>query len=425
MGWSIFVWWVALGCLSVKVYPLSAFYEECPTASSSTPLYRLKSSILCDYDSYLRPVKDHRNVTTVSFRLVLKYFEYDHFSHTLSVDAWFTAFWLDHHLTWNPDDFEGIKTIHLSSSNDIWVPDISVYNRKDQSVEPNVIGHTTCSVTYKGIVLCVPPVHFDTLCVPNLKKYPYDTQTCTIRFGSWVQKGEDLNIREIKPMVDTEDLENNGEWELVSFKSIRHKGDNYTCCPNSTFPSIEVSLEIKRNSHTHSINLVLPLLVCILLTITTMAMNPSNKDRFILSCVSFISHIIHVQNLSYSLPITGENMPSILTISRDSTLLTGISVAVTVLLRNLMQNKNSSPTWMASATSVLIGSRPGQLIFLPDNSLKGAAAAQKQEDGDTIISSNIEIPASGASDWHIFAKFLDVLLFVSYLLVYFIILIRF
>ncbi|CAG9766342.1 unnamed protein product [Ceutorhynchus assimilis] len=396
---------------------------SCPSSSSSTTAAKLRDQLVCDYDYNIRPVKDHRNATTVQFRLLLKYFQYDHFSHMLSVDAWFTTFWVDEHLKWKPDDFEGIKSIHLSSSYDIWVPDISIYNRKDQSTDPKAIGDTMCSINYQGTVLCVPPLHFDALCVPNLKKYPYDTQECTVRFGSWVHKGEEVNLKFITPVIDTEDLETNGEWELVSFKGVRHRG-NYSCCPNSTYPSVDVVLEIKRNSHTHAINVVLPLIVCILLTITTMTMSPLNNDRFILSCVSLIAHIFHVQNLSYSVPVTGENLPSLLSISRDSTLLAGVSVVLTVLLKNLMQNKNQSPQWVSVTASVLIGSRPGQLIFLPDNSLKGAAAAQKHEDGETIIS-NLEIPTNSSSDWFVFAKFLDVLLLITYVLTYFIILISF
>lgn len=226
--------------------------------------------------------------------------------------------------------------------------------------------------------------------------------------------------------MDSSDLEEDLEWSLVSFKSVYHKG-NYTCCPNSTYPSVDIILEVKRNSNSHSINVVLPLLVCIMITLTTMAMSPLNKDRFLLSCVSVIGHILHVQNVFYTIPAIGDDLPSLLTISRDSTLLAGIGMIATVLLRSMMESKSPSPTWMSLITSVLIGSRPGQLIFLADSSLKGAAAAQKQDDGNTIIN-NIETPVSSSllsSDWFIFAKFLDVLLFASYILAYIVILLSF
>lgn len=397
---------------------------QCPESSSSTTASRLRSELLCDYDSFIRPVKDHRNATTVSFRLLLKYFNYDHFSHMLSVDAWFTTFWIDQHLKWKPEDYEGIKTIHLSSSYDIWVPDLSVYNRKDQSSEPKAIGDTMCAVNYQGTVLCVPPLHLDALCVPDLKRYPYDFQKCTVRFGSWVHKGEEINLKIVKPIVDIEDMEPNGEWELVSFEGIKHRG-NYTCCPNSTYPSIDVIFEIRRHSSAHAINVVLPLLVCISLTIVTMMMSPLNRDRLTVCCVNFIVHIFHVQNLSYMIPLSGDNVPGIVRISRDSALLTGVSIIATIFLKYLMESKSTSPAWMSGTVSVLTGTRPGQLIFLPDNSLKGAAVAENQEDGARIISSSGTLSDSPTADWMVFGKFLHYILLIIYILTYFILLVSF
>ncbi|XP_076267671.1 acetylcholine receptor subunit alpha-type acr-7-like [Rhynchophorus ferrugineus] len=402
--------------LVIAVHELS-----CPSSSGSSTLARLRSELLCDYDSNIRSVKDHRNATVVSFRLLLKYFSFDHYTHTLSVDAWFPTYWADQHLKWRPEDYDGIKSIHLSSDYDIWTPDISIYNRKDQSTDPRTLTDTTCAVNSKGTVLCVPPVHFDALCVPNLRKYPYDVQECTVRFGSWIYKGEDLKLKLLTPMVDLEDMEPNGEWELLSFNAIYHKG-NYSCCPNSTYPSIDIVFEIKRHSAAHTVNVVLPLLVCILLTLSTMAMSPLNKDRLILACVNLLAHIYHVQNLSYIVPTSGENMPSLLSISRDSTLLTGISIISTILLKSLMQKGTDTPSWVSSTVSVLVNTRPGQLILLSDNSLKGAAAAENSEDGVAIIS-NPGTQSTG--DWTVLAKFIDVLLFTAYIIIYFILLISY
>lgn len=397
---------------------------NCPNSSGSTTIARLRSALLCDYDTSIRSVKDHRNATTVSFRLLLKYFTYDHFTHTLSIDAWFPTYWTDQHLTWKPDEYEGIKSIHMSSSYDLWVPDISIYNKKDQSSDPKTLADTSCAVNFKGSVLCVPPIHIDALCVPDLTKYPYDVQKCTVRFGSWVHKGEDLKLKMLTPTVDLEDMEPNGEWELLSFNTVYHRG-NYSCCPNSTYPSIDIIFEIERRSAPHAVNVVLPLLVCILITLTTMAMSPLNKDRLILSCVNLIAHIYHLQNVSYVVPLSGESIPSLLAISRDSTLLAGFSIVATIFLKSLITTQSFTPSWVSGTVSVLVSSRPGQIIFLADNSLKGSASAENKEDGVTIISNSESPPPSSNSDWAVFGKFIDVLLFIVYIIIYFILIIIF
>ena len=36
--------------------------------------------------------------------------------------------WSDYKLTWNPDDFGGVETLHVPSEH-IWLPDIVLYNK--------------------------------------------------------------------------------------------------------------------------------------------------------------------------------------------------------------------------------------------------------------------------------------------------------
>lgn len=36
--------------------------------------------------------------------------------------------WQDDHLSWDPKDYDGVQEIHISSD-DIWTPDISLYNK--------------------------------------------------------------------------------------------------------------------------------------------------------------------------------------------------------------------------------------------------------------------------------------------------------
>ncbi|XP_060520186.1 acetylcholine receptor subunit alpha-like [Cylas formicarius] len=396
------------------MFHASVAIDSCPPSSLTTTPARLRTAILCNYDANIRPVKDHQNTTAVTFRLLLKYFNYDHFTHTLSIDAWLSVFWVDQHLRWKPNDYDGITSIHLKTY-EIWVPDLSVYNRKDQSGEAGVIELTTCAVSYKGLVLCVPPVHTEALCVPNLRRYPFDVQNCTVRFGSWVHKGEEVNLTVLKPAVNTDDLMSNGEWELLGATGIRHSG-NYACCPNVTYPSVDIAFEIKRHSGAHAASVLLPLFACILLTLTSMWMSPINKDRLTLSFVNFISQALHVQHVSFMVPLNGENVPSILVFSRDSMLLAGVSVIATIFLKYLMESKSLAPVWISETVTFLVSFRTGQALLLSDSSLKGVAEAENKEDGITILPNSER--DSSTDVWFMFGKLLDILFFISYVVTY-------
>ncbi|KAG5872522.1 hypothetical protein JTB14_004396 [Gonioctena quinquepunctata] len=411
---------VAKFFILVLISPAINAYDNfhCPTSNSETTAVKLKDSVLCNYDGTVRPVADHKNATSVIFRVILKYFTYEIYDSVLSLDTWLTVVWKDQHLTWNPAEHESIKYLHLHT-NEIWTPDLSVYNMASQGSDPSLIGDAKCLVTSKGQVQCVIPTRIDILCVPNLTNYPFDTQNCTIRFGSWVHKGEELDIKFAKEILSTEDLEPNGEWKLVSHSAIKNAG-KYKCCPNDTYPSIEISLNIKRLSGSHAAGFVIPVLAGVIITFVFLSMSPLNKDRLNLCYVNFIGQFINSQFISWQLPLHGDNIPLLIIFSRDSLLLTVFAILFTVVFRTIMQWKTTPPAWISSTVSVVISCRPGQVLLLNDYSRQGVASAKGEEDGATIVPPDTD---ANNQDWELFGKILDKLFLFCYIVVYFIMII--
>lgn len=40
----------------------------------------------------------------------------------------------------------------------------------------------------------MPPAQFTVLCNINLRYWPFDQQTCSLKFGSWTYNGEQINL---------------------------------------------------------------------------------------------------------------------------------------------------------------------------------------------------------------------------------------
>lgn len=135
-----------------------------------------------------------------------------------------------------------------------------IWCRSSESGSAELISDSKCTVFNTGAVACVCPSHIDALCVPDLTKFPYDTQNCSLTLGSWSHSGEEINIR---PMglsgVSIEELEPNGEWELSQIQTVKHDG-KYDCCPNTTYPSIRISFIINRLHGSHTASVVVPFL---------------------------------------------------------------------------------------------------------------------------------------------------------------------
>ena len=45
-----------------------------------------------------------------------------------------------------------------------------------------------------GEVLWVPPGHFKAYCKISLRMWPFDTQECTLKFGSWTSTGLEIDL---------------------------------------------------------------------------------------------------------------------------------------------------------------------------------------------------------------------------------------
>ena len=46
----------------------------------------------------------------------------------------------------------------------------------------------------EGLILHVPPVSLEALCDLDLRYWPYDTQSCSFKFGSWSHGGDRIEL---------------------------------------------------------------------------------------------------------------------------------------------------------------------------------------------------------------------------------------
>ena len=91
--------------------------------------------ILMDVNEFLnifrliRPVANNSDRLTVHMRLKLsQVIGVDMRRQILTTNVWVEQEWEDYKLTWNPEDYGGVKFLHVPSQ-DIWLPDIVLYNK--------------------------------------------------------------------------------------------------------------------------------------------------------------------------------------------------------------------------------------------------------------------------------------------------------
>lgn len=160
---------------------------------------RLFNYLMRNYDNTIRPVLNATTPVTIRLGITLtQIFDLDEKNQVLTTLVWLDQEWVDEFLTWNPSDFGGIQKIRVPCQS-IWLPDIVLYNKFvsifenfDHKYNLIIISaddytrgymNSRAVVEPNGNVFWPPPTKFRSTCEVDVTYFPFDDQTCSLRFG--------------------------------------------------------------------------------------------------------------------------------------------------------------------------------------------------------------------------------------------------
>ncbi|XP_023726354.1 neuronal acetylcholine receptor subunit beta-3 isoform X2 [Cryptotermes secundus] len=387
--------------------------EDCSTSpTQKTETLRLKEDILRDYDTSVRPVLHHSSQTVVYVSMFLRSINFEPYISSIGIHCWMIWEWTDEHLQWNPSDYGGLDNLHVDSY-EIWVPEVSEFDSNTVWDVELKMPSGRCELESTGKVSCVPSTVYFTLCNPDLTYWPYDQVNCSLRLGAWMQYGEEINITTTQENVDLLDYKGNREWNLLSATVRMHLEDYGN---NNTFPWIQYSFLLQRQSSLYVATLGVSALMFAVLVLTTFWLRHDGASRINLSCVSLFCHYLHLQYLGWLLENNGDTCPLVVLFFRDSMLLSGLSMVVAITLRGVTSTSAAPPLWTAQTISWMLRYRTGQLLLRLKLSAEGAGSDRT---GGTEESEPIgNLPADDTHGWALIAILVDRVCFLVFTLVY-------
>ncbi|KIH64957.1 Neurotransmitter-gated ion-channel ligand binding domain protein [Ancylostoma duodenale] len=155
---------------------------------------QLMSALFANYKKELRPVKTFdsgpTNVTVqLYFKQIQKVQENDQI---ITIYCWLEEYWFDEFLTWNPDEFGGVTSLHVPSDM-IWRPDLLVYNNANMNIRENEM-QTNALIQHTGHISLFRALITDVTCDLRLERFPYDQQICFIMLASWSYDGSQIML---------------------------------------------------------------------------------------------------------------------------------------------------------------------------------------------------------------------------------------
>ena len=74
----------------------------------------------------------------------------------------------------------------------MWKPDLLLYNSANENFDATF--PTNIIVNYDGKISQIPPGIFKSTCKIDITWFPFDDQSCDMKFGTWTHHGLKINL---------------------------------------------------------------------------------------------------------------------------------------------------------------------------------------------------------------------------------------
>nr|XP_033802836.1 acetylcholine receptor subunit alpha [Geotrypetes seraphini] len=341
--------------ISVPIFISSAFSVLCSDDET-----RLVSKLFQDYKKVVRPVDNYKDAVVVTVGLqLIQLINVDEVNQIVTTNVRLKQKWKDINLTWKPEDYGGIKKIRIPSNN-IWRPDLVLYNNADGDFA--IVQETKALLEYTGLITWTPPAIFKSYCEIRVTYFPFDLQNCSMKLGTWTYDG---TLVIINPESDHPDLSNfmeSGEWVMKDYRGWKHYV-TYACCPDTPYLDITYHFLMQRLPLYFIVNVIIPCLLFSFLTGLVFYLPTESGEKMTLSISVLLSLTVFLLVIVELIPSTSSAVPLIGKYMLFTMVFVIMSIIVTVIVINTHHRSPSThimPQWMRK---VFIDTIPNLMFF--------------------------------------------------------------
>ncbi|GAB1861186.1 Acetylcholine receptor subunit alpha-like [Camponotus japonicus] len=301
---------------------------------------RLYDDLLSNYNKLVRPVVNVTDALTVKIKLKLsQLIDVNLKNQIMTTNLWVEQSWYDYKLTWDPKEYGGVEMLHVPSDH-IWRPDIVLYNNADGNFEVTLA--TKATLNYTGRVEWKPPAIYKSSCEIDVEYFPFDEQTCVMKFGSWTYDGFQVDLRHIDEMrgsnvvdigIDLSEFYTSVEWDILEVPAVRNE-KFYTCC-DEPYLDITFNITMRRKTLFYTVNLIIPCMGISFLTVLVFYLPSDSGEKVSLSISILLSLTVFFLLLAEIIPPTSLVVPLLGKFVLFTMILDTFSICVTVVVLNV------------------------------------------------------------------------------------------
>uniref|UniRef100_A0A672MAM1 5-hydroxytryptamine receptor 3B n=1 Tax=Sinocyclocheilus grahami TaxID=75366 RepID=A0A672MAM1_SINGR len=283
--------------------------ELVPEKPKRSALNQLTRLLLRKYICGVRPVQNWTKPTTVYIDLIIQsVLDGDGQTQKVTTSIWYRQIWNDEFLVWDPEEFDGITEISLSSDA-IWVPDVIISEFVDVGKSPVIpYVYVNCSGTVKKNY---KPIQVVSACHLEMYAFPFDKQNCTLTFRSWLHSVNEVDLAQWRPAEeianDTREFMNNSEWELLSVP-FHYWTQNLE---DRDYAQIQFNVLIRRRPLLYVVSLLIPSIFFMVVDVTSFYLPPNSGTRITFKTSILLGYTVIRVNLMDEIPATAIKTPLI------------------------------------------------------------------------------------------------------------------
>nr|QEM43364.1 nicotinic acetylcholine receptor alpha 3 subunit [Bradysia odoriphaga] len=357
-----------------------------PVICGNPDAKRLYDDLLSNYNKLVRPVVNVSDALTVRIKLKLsQLIDVNLKNQIMTTNLWVEQTWYDYKLKWEPKEYGGVEMLHVPSDH-IWRPDIVLYNNADGNIEVTLA--TKATLNYTGRVEWRPPAIYKSSCEIDVEYFPFDEQTCVMKFGSWTYDGFQVDLRHIDELngtnivevgVDLSEFYTSVEWDILEVPAVRNE-KFYTCC-DEPYLDITFNITMRRKTLFYTVNLIIPCMGISFLTILVFYLPSDSGEKVSLSISILLSLTVFFLLLAEIIPPTSLVVPLLGKFVLFTMILDTFSICVTVVVLNVHFRSPQTHTMAPWVRTLFINQLPKLLVMrrplYPMNGMRFSAASRR------------------------------------------------
>lgn len=294
------------------------------------PEYQLFDELFNDYNPDVRPTLEYQHtlLVNVSVNLIALH-SLEERSQTLSATIWIDLEWTDVHLTWNRSEYNNIQSI-IVPADKIWNPDICVTNEVTNNKCLVRSDDGKALLEHNGKVTIWWNKEVKTGCDVDISQYPFDTQNCAIKIGTWYSVDEKIKLERKSDKLDLDNYSPNEEWDIVF--------SNVTEIPvedELNFTDLKFSMVIDRRPLFYLYSTVLPILLLSVLNMVCFVVPVESGEKIGMTMAIFLTFAVFMSMISSNIPRSSEHVFKFGIFMTMHLLMSGLTIIVEVLVTNI------------------------------------------------------------------------------------------